>query len=133
MSGVPVAYQCLKIIPCAQVSVSLAIVVCGSGAELVSIAESCGVLELSLVLINFARRQAPSAFTSPVPCSNMLYPAMGSAVYINAIFTMFGVRLGLICNINAAIPETTGVAIEVPLKYISRLLSELLTPASSDG
>src|SRR5713101_1787363 len=118
-------------IPCDQVKVCPAIVVCGSGVEPVSIALSCGVLEVRLVLIDLANRAAPSTLSSPVPCSSMLYPAIGPAVYINAILTMLGVRLGLICSINAAAPATTGVAIEVPLRYINRLLSEELTPASS--
>ena len=31
---------------------------------------------------------------------------------------MFGVSVGLACNIRVAAPATTGVAIEVPLRYI---------------
>src|ERR1051326_301232 len=63
----------------------------------------------------------------------MLKPARGCAVYINNALTRFGVRLGFACSISAAVPAATGVAIEVPLRYIILRLSEPLTPASSEG
>jgi hypothetical protein len=63
----------------------------------------------------------------------MLKPASGCAVYIKSALTRFGVSFGLACNISAAVPATIGVAIDEPLRYIMRRLSEPLTPASSCG
>ena len=120
-------------IPCDHVNVCPAIVVCGSGAELVSMGLSCAVLDERSVRINFARRAAPSTLTCPVPCSSSLKPAIGPAVYIKAILTIFGVSFGLICSISAATPDTIGVAIEVPLRYIRRLLLLSVMPESNCG
>src|SRR5438552_7180559 len=74
-------------IPCDHVNVCPAIVVCGSGGELVSMGLSCAALDERSVRINFARRAAPSTLTCPVPCSSSLKPAIGPAVYIKAILT----------------------------------------------
>ncbi len=43
------------------------------------------------------------------------------AVFINRALTVSGLRLGFFCSINATAPETTGVAILVPLsrKYLA--------------
>jgi hypothetical protein len=38
------------------------------------------------------------------------------AVFINRAFTMSGVNVGSFCNITATEPETTGVAMLVPLR-----------------
>jgi len=54
-------------------------------------------------------------------------------VYIKIILTIFGVSFGLSCSIIAATPETTGAAIELPLRYIKRLSLVSVTPASSSG
>src|SRR5258706_15064024 len=101
-------------------------VVCGSGATLVNIALSCGVLDDRSVRTSLANRIAPSTFNSPVPCSSMLKPLIGPAVYIRIILIMLGVSLGLAWSKRAAVPATTGVAIEVPLRYINRLLLSLV-------
>src|SRR5258707_5304949 len=109
-------------------------VVCGAGSELVvRKGASCGVLEIRLGRTNCANCTAPLMLSSPVPCSSMLAPASGCAVYIRIALTMFGVRFGLACSSRAAAPATAGEAIEVPLKYIYFLLSALVTPASRDG
>src|SRR5207244_12678569 len=49
------------------------------------------------------------------------------------ILTIFGVSFGLICSISAATPDTIGVAIEVPLRYIRRLLLLSVMPESNCG
>src|SRR5882672_7200528 len=74
------------------------------------------------VRIIFATATAPATFTWPAPCSNVLNPASGCAVYIKIIFTMFGVRLGFASSNNAAVPATTGAETEVPLMYIIFML-----------
>src|SRR5262245_23338537 len=67
-----------------------------------------------LVLILAARFTAPTALTYPEPVSR--YPsARFSAVYIRIAFTAFGVRPGFSSRIRAATPETTAVAMLVPL------------------
>src|ERR1041384_4891103 len=91
-------------------------VVYGAGGTVViSRFEPSGVEFERSVRTNFARRIAPSTLSSPVPCSSMLYPASGWAVYIRIILTRLGVSFGFACNNNEAAPETSGVAIEVPL------------------
>src|SRR5438093_1372115 len=67
---------------------------------------------------NFARRTAPSMFNSPAPCSSMLKPAKGCAVYIKIILMRLGVRLGFASSSTAAAPAATGAATEVPLRRI---------------
>src|SRR5437763_5847019 len=96
-------------------------VVCGVGAVLVvSIGAPVGVQDVRSLLTNLASRIAPSMLISPAPCSNILKPARGCAVYIRIILTMFGVRFGLACSSRAAAPVATGADIDVPLKYIIR-------------
>src|SRR5258706_11463358 len=91
---------------------------CGAGALATnSGAPSQVELERS-VRTKRARRTAPSILISPMPCSNVLKPANGCAVYIRIALTRFGVSLGFAWSNNAAAPATTGVDIDVPLKYI---------------
>src|SRR5882672_7174458 len=109
--------------PWDHVNVCPATVVCGLGAGPVSIGVPDAVLDERSVRTSLARRIAPSTFNSPVPCSSMLKPLIGPAVYIRIILTMLGVSFGFAWSKRAAVPATTGVAIEVPLRYIRRLLS----------
>ncbi len=46
---------------------------------------------------------------------------------------MFGFREGLAYSIRAAVPATTGEAIEVPLSFMYLRVLSLLTPASAPG
>src|SRR2546421_13096436 len=115
--------------PCDQVKVSLAIVVCGvGGVFVVKNGEPVAVEDERSVRTSFATRIAPSTFNSPAPCSSILKVLSGWAVYIKRALTIFGVSLGLACSKRAAAPDTTGVAIEVPLRYIMRLLSSSVMP-----
>src|SRR6185503_19354785 len=66
-----------------------------------------------------ASRTAPSTLSRPAPCSRLLKFLIGWALYIRIALTKPGVRLGLASNIIAAAPATTGVAIEVPLIYMT--------------
>src|ERR1044071_408986 len=84
------------------------------------------VVAVKSVRPSLARRTAPSILSWPAPCSNMLELGNCCAVYIRIILTMFGVSFGLACNIKAAAPATTGVAIDVPLRYIAWMFSPLL-------
>src|ERR1044072_4198338 len=112
-----------------HVNVRFAIVVSGAGrVSDVSKGEPTVVVELKSVRTARANCTAPATFSSPAPCSNMLNPAIGCAVYINNAFTRFGVKLGFAWSISAAVPAATGVDIEVPLKYIILRLSAPLTP-----
>src|SRR2546423_14447588 len=122
------------IIPCDQAKVSPATVVCGSGGTaVVSKGEPSGVEDDRSVRTSFAKRTAPSTFNSPAPCSNMLKPASGCAVYIKIILTMFGVSFGLSWSKRAAAPAAQGAGIEVPLRDIILLLSTGLTQPSTHG
>src|SRR3989442_9889299 len=110
--------------PCDQVNVDPAIVVEGTGGtNVVNNGAPMGLLLPKSLRTKRATRTAPSTLSSPAPCSNVLKPLSGWAVYINIAFTMFGVSVGLACKSNAAAPATTGEAIEVPLRYISLPLS----------
>src|SRR5581483_5291123 len=60
-------------------------------------------------------------------------PLSGWAVYIRIALTRLGVRFGFACNISATAPETTGVAIEVPLWYITWSAAVLAVPVLSAG
>ena len=133
ISALPVAYQCFKTMPCDQVNVWPPIVVCGSGAGPVSKGLPAAVLAVMSARTSLASRIDPSTFSSPVPCSSMLKPASGSAVYIKIILIIFGVSFGFACSIRAAAPETIGVAIEVPLRYIRRLLLSSVISESNSG
>jgi len=62
-----------------------------------------------------------------------LKPASGCAEYIKSALTRLGVSSGFAWSIRAAAPAATGVAIELPLRYICLRLSTGLTPASSAG
>src|SRR5947209_2599919 len=120
--------------PCDHVKVCPAIVVCGLGSELeVKSGEPTAVLDERSVRTDRANRTAPSTFTSPAPCSSMLKPESCCAEYIRIILIVFGVRFGLACNIKATVPATTGVAIDVPLRYIKRLLLSSVIPESNCG
>src|SRR5262252_8485452 len=111
--------------PCDQLKVCPAIVVCGVGAVVVvNNGEPVGVTDERSVRTSLATRTAPSTFNSPAPCSSMLKPANGCAVYIKSALTMLGVSFEFACKSKAAAPATIGVAIDVPLKYIIFLLSE---------
>src|SRR5262249_37929532 len=111
-----------------------AIVVRGWGASFVvsSGAPSGRPLEIS-VLTDWARVIAPSMLSSPVPCSSMLNPAKGWAVYISSALTMFGVSRGFAWSINAAAPDATAADTEVPLRYIILESPPELRPVSSAG
>ena len=100
---------------------------------LVNSNEPTGVLFVRSVRTSFANRTAPSMLTSPAPCSNMLAPASGCAVYIRIALTMFGVRPGFACSNRAAAPATIGVAIDVPLSSIMSLSPSLMAGLSSEG
>src|SRR5947209_11976502 len=67
---------------------------------------------------SLAKRIAPSIFSSPAPCSSILKPASGCAVYIKIILIKLGERLGLASSNKAAVPDTTGEAPEVRLILI---------------
>src|SRR6266850_7775866 len=96
MRAVPVAYWCWKKIPCDQGKVVPATLLCGvGGVLLVSNGLPFAVLEVRSVRTILANLTAPSTFSSPVPCSNMLYPGSCCVVYIRIIFTMLGVSFGL--------------------------------------
>src|ERR1051326_4853634 len=110
--------------PCVQVKVPFAIVVCGAGADCVSSADpKVGFNRPSKsVRTILARVTAPATLSSPAPWSSVLKPANGCAVYIRSILIMFGVRLEFASNKSAAAPETIGVDIDVPLRYMSFML-----------
>src|ERR1051326_7599642 len=92
-----------------------------------------GGADVRSVRTSLASLTAPSTLTWPAPCSNMLKPASGCAVYIRIVLTMFGVRLGLTCSSKAAAPATTGADIDVPLRYISLCSTVVVSSASSCG
>src|SRR5918911_5028362 len=110
-------------------------VVCGVGAAHVehSSGSPSGVLDDRSVRTSLANLTAPSRLISPAPCSKLLKPASGCAVYMRIALIRLGVNFGLACKSKAAAPATTGVAIEVPLKYICLLEGEPLTLASRFG
>src|SRR4051812_45261698 len=120
--------------PCDQGNVYPESVVCGVGAvDVVRRADPTDVLLVRFVFTSFARRSAPSTLSCPVPCSRLLNPTSGWAVYIRIILTIFGVSLEFACSIIAIAPVTTGVETELPLRYIIRLFSDDVTCASSEG
>src|SRR6266550_8198314 len=104
-------------------------VVCGVGAAAVSNGEPTVVEELRLVRTSLAMRTAPSMFNSPAPCSSILEPASGCAVYIRIILIMFGVSFGFASNRTAIAPATMGAETEVPLRRM--LLLQLLSTQRS--
>ncbi len=53
------------------------------------------------------------------------------AEYIRIAFTWFGVRPGFACIIRATAPDTTPVAIDVPVRTMYRLLLLTLFPVST--
>ena len=81
--------------------------------------------------MSFASWTAPSMLSWPAPCSKVLKPLSGCAVYWRTILTMFGVSLGLACKSTATAPATVGVAIEVPLISITLWLGLLEGVTSS--
>src|SRR5882672_7450295 len=96
-----------------QLKVWPATVVCEAGTALVVRKGAPVAVEFERsVRTNLATRTAPSTFNAPAPCSNMLKPLTGWAVYINRALIMFGVNWGFVCIRSAADPATTGVAIE---------------------
>src|SRR5882724_9491280 len=95
-------------------------VVCELGAAWVSRAEpTTGVKPRRSLRTSFAIATAPATLSCPAPCSQLLKPANGCAVYIRIIFTMFGVRFGFASSSRAAAPATIGEDTEVPLIYIN--------------
>src|ERR1043165_9667554 len=104
--------------PCDQVKVWPAMVVCGVGAAATRSGEPTVVEEVKSVRTSFATRTAPSTLASPARCSKVLEPASCCDAYIRIALARFGVSFGLACKIRATAPETTGVAIEVPERYI---------------
>ena len=66
-----------------------------------------------------ARRTAPSTFNKPAPCCSRFAPASGCAEYCSIALISGGVRPGFACSINATVPDTTGAAIDVPLRFIN--------------
>ena len=50
------------------------------------------------------------------------------AVFINRALMVSGLRLGFFCNIRATVPETTGVAMLVPLSRKYLAVPELVEP-----
>src|ERR1043165_7475744 len=85
------------------------------------------------VRTSFAKRTAPSTFNSPAPCSRWLKPASGCAVNISTALTRFGVRREFAWSNKAAAPAATGVAIEVPDRYIMRRDAGWLASTFSSG
>src|SRR5690242_9911727 len=61
---------------------------------------------------------APFTLSWPAPCSKLLAPFIGWAVYMRTALSRFGVSEGLASSKRAAAPDTTAVDIEVPLRYI---------------
>src|SRR6266403_4189529 len=105
--------------PWAHAKVLPAIVVVGVGGfSEVNNGAPIGLVVPKSFRTNRASRIAPSILSSPAPCSNVLKPRSGWAVYIKKALTIFGVRVGLACNSKAAAPATIGVAMDVPLRYI---------------
>src|SRR5207237_8411632 len=95
--------------PCDQVNVDPAIVVDGTGGtNVVKNGAPMGLLLPKSLRTRRATRIAPSTLSSPAPCSNVLKPWSGWAVYIKRAFTMFGVGLGLTWQSHAAAPATIG-------------------------
>src|ERR1043166_3253233 len=99
-------------------------VVCGAGAVCVRRLEpNVGPNRPSKSpLTSLPAATAPATFNGPAPWSDLLYPFKGWAVYIKIILMTFGVRLEFASSSRAAVPATTGVDIEVPLRYISFIL-----------
>src|ERR1043165_9319865 len=83
-------------------------VLCGAGGVLTSNDEPRVVELLIVVRTSFARRTAPSTFSSPAPCSNVLKLLSCCAEYIMSDFTRFGVSVGFTSSINAAVPAASG-------------------------
>src|ERR1051325_10378735 len=120
--------------PCDQVNVCPAIVVCGAGkVPTVNMGEPVEPSSHKSWRTSLAKRTAPSMLSAPAPCSNWLKPARGCAVYIKIILTRLGVSDGLAWSSSAAAPAATGVAIDEPLRYIIFRVLKVLTPASSAG
>src|SRR5437867_13253646 len=67
---------------------------------------------------------APSALTSPAPCSKTEKFGRVWAVYIRIPLISEGVSAGFACSIRATMPVTTGAAIDVPFRYMYALLVE---------
>src|SRR5882672_5147760 len=103
--------------PCDQPKVWPAIVVVGVGAVFVVRSEAPSVVGRGL-LTRRAIRTEPSMLSSPAPCWSMLCPVSGWAVYIRIAFTRLGVSFGLAWSMSATAPETTGVDMDVPERYI---------------
>src|SRR5262245_36950657 len=76
--------------------------VSGAGARPVNSDAPRGVELLIVVRTSFARRTAPSQFSSAEPCSKLLKLGSCWAVYIISYLTKLGVRVGLASNIRAA-------------------------------
>src|SRR5689334_5331927 len=114
----------LSINPWVQTKLKPEIVVCGAGEDCVSkLDPKHGFSRQSKSARTiFARPTAPATLSWPAPCSKVLKPASGWAVYISSTFTMFGVRLEFVSNSSAAAPATIGADIDVPLRYMSFML-----------
>src|SRR4029453_13725866 len=107
--------------------------VCGDEAGPVSNGAPSAVVLLIVVRTSFARRTAPSMFSAPAPCSNMLKLGSCWAEYINKTLIRLGGRVGLASGIRGAVPATSGAAIDVPLSIICLRLVMLVTLTSSEG
>src|ERR671932_2203781 len=98
MSSVPAAYALPRMMPLDQGKLYPLRVEEGTGSCAdVNSGAPRGVADVRSVRTSLASLTAPSTLTWPAPCSNMLKPASGWAVYIRIALTMFGVRLGLTC------------------------------------
>src|SRR5262249_50545991 len=84
-------------------------------------------------LTDWARVIPPAMLSSPVPCSSMLKPARGCAVYMSSALTRFGVSRGFAWSIKAAAPDAIAADTEVPLRYIILESPPELRPVSSAG
>src|SRR4030095_8755454 len=104
-------------IPPPQLKVYPAIVVEAVGAAPVSRSSPVSRPDKSL-RTRPASRTAPSRFNRPAPCSKLLTPASGCAVYSRSALTRFGLRFGFRWINRAAAPATVGLDIDVPLILI---------------
>src|SRR6185312_8725714 len=69
-----------------------------------------------------ATATAPGMSTRPAPCCTRLAVPTACAVYWRIALTSGGVRPGFACSMSATVPETTGVANDVPLPSMSPVL-----------
>ena len=64
-----------------------------------------------------AANEAAYASTTPAPTSIGSSEAAPRVVAVSAYLTRFGAQVGLACSIRATLPDTTPVAIDVPLPF----------------